>query len=182
MFIGGLQKTTLIDFPGKIAATIFTQGCSFRCSYCHNGELVIPERFQEPLSEEIVFNFLKKRVGLLQGVCITGGEPTLQRDLRSFIARLKNMGFSVKLDTNGSNPTHLEQVIADGNVDYIAMDIKSKLGDYAAITTSTVAAKMAEKSIALIMNSGFDYEFRTTVAQPLHKPSDFEEIGALIKG
>ena len=182
MLIGGLEKTTLVDFPGKVAATIFTQGCSFRCAYCHNPELVIPSQFQAPLTEEMVFDFLQKRVGKLEGICITGGEPTLQHDLRQFITRIKRMGYAVKLDTNGSNPRHLEQILTDGHIDYIAMDIKSHLDAYPALTHTATIPPAIQQSITLIMGSGFDYEFRTTVASPLHTPDDFEQMGKLITG
>lgn len=135
MRIAGLQKTTLVDFPGIVAATVFTPGCSFRCGFCHNPELVLQEQFQgNIIPNEDFFNFLVSRVGKLQGVCITGGEPLLQPDIDSFISHIKALGFKVKLDTNGSFPDRLEKIIKEGDIDYIAMDVKSPLGKYAEIT------------------------------------------------
>jgi len=202
MNIAGIQKLTLVDFPGRVAATVFTRGCSFRCGFCHNPELVVPEEFNPIIDEKILFDFLKTRYGKLTGICITGGEPCLQPDLAEFITHLKALGFDVKLDTNGSFPVSLEQIIKDGDIDYIAMDIKGTLEKYPQIVNhqSPVDTKGIEKlnenwklkndnllsniqrSIKLIMNSGIDYEFRTTVCHPLHEVADFEAIGRLIKG
>jgi len=211
MQIAGLQKTTLVDYPGKVAATVFTRGCSFRCPFCHNPELVLPERFSPLISVEGFFQFLEKRQGKLQGVCITGGEPLLHADAGRFAERIKKLGFLVKLDTNGSFPDRLKELIDSGNLDYIAMDIKSPLSKYAQtaqisnfkyqISNKNPKTKLEQnnleeknkikdkglqsdikKSISLIMNSSIDYEFRTTVCHPLHLPEDFEEIGKLIKG
>jgi len=135
MMLAGLQKTTLVDFPGIVAATVFTRGCSFRCGFCHNPELVIPEQFQGGLiPEEEFFNFLLSRVGKLQGVCITGGEPLLQPDIEQFISHIKALGFKVKLDTNGSFPDRLKKIIKEGDIDYIAMDIKSPIDKYQLVT------------------------------------------------
>lgn len=187
MQIAGIQKTTLVDYPGKVAATIFTRGCSFRCGFCHNPELVIPEQFNPLISEEEILTFLNNRIGKLEAVCITGGEPMIQPDIAEFICKIKEMGFLVKLDTNGSRPTGLELLILSGNIDYIAMDIKSSLEKYA--ITSDYRSREdrnlildIKKSISLIMDSNIDYEFRTTVCHPLHEVEDFEEIGKLIKG
>lgn len=130
MQIAGIQKTTLVDFPGKVAATIFTRGCTFRCGFCHNPELVLPEKFIPLLDENELFDFFQKRAGKLQGVCITGGEPTMQKDLPQFIKKLKDLGYAVKLDSNGSLPDVLEKLIAAGNIDYIAMDIKAAPSKY----------------------------------------------------
>lgn len=207
MQIAGIQKLTLVDFPGRVAATVFTRGCSFRCGFCHNPELVIPEEFNPIIDEKILFEFLKTRYGKLTGICITGGEPCLQPDIAEFITHMKALGFEVKLDTNGSFPASLEQIIKDGDIDYIAMDIKGTLKKYPQISSYQLPItnkgidnlkieKLNEnwklkndnllsniqKSIELIMNSGVDYEFRTTVCHPLHAVSDFEEIGAMIKG
>lgn len=186
MYIAGLQKMTLIDFPGKVAATVFTRGCPFRCSFCHNPELVLPIFFdkQSLITEEELFKFLETRYGKLEGICITGGEPLMQKDIEQFIPHLKALGFSVKLDTNGYYPTKLERLIKKGDLDYIAMDIKNSLVKYA----QTIGAKTKElekkikESITLIMNSGIPYEFRTTAAKPLHSARDFEGIGELING
>jgi len=182
MQIGGLQKTTLVDFPGKVAATVFTRGCSFHCPFCHNPELVIPEKFSGILFDEgELLKFLKKRFGKLEGVCITGGEPTIQPDLLSFIAKLKGLGYAIKLDTNGWDPGTLKKIIDSGKVDYIAMDIKAPLAKYALATGTQVNKEDIKKSISFIMHSGLDYEFRTTVCHPIHEIEDFKEIGRLIK-
>jgi pyruvate formate lyase activating enzyme len=134
MKIGGLQKFSLLDYPGKISAVVFTQGCNFRCPYCHNPELVDPERFQECIPEDEIFAFLETRRGKLEAVTVTGGEPTIQNGLSSFVRRIKDMGFMVKLDTNGSRPEVLEELIRHKLIDYIAMDIKAPLEKYEAVT------------------------------------------------
>jgi pyruvate formate lyase activating enzyme len=131
MQIAGIQKLTLVDFPGRVAATVFTRGCSFRCGFCHNPELVIPKQFIPLLDEQKLFDFLETRYGKLTGICITGGEPLLQNDIEQFISHLKAIGFDVKLDTNGSFPEKLERIIKTGDIDYIAMDIKNSLSKYA---------------------------------------------------
>lgn len=254
MQIAGIQKTTLVDYPGKVAATVFARGCYFRCGFCHNPELVLPEKYNPLIPEDEILSFLKTRVGKLEAVCITGGEPTIQPDILPFIRKVKELGFLVKLDTNGSRPDRLGEIISDRSVDYIAMDIKSPLDKYPLATgvkmarhsgltlchserseeshhlarhsglpprlaegetgdpesSSTLMSFRAEsrnliqdlvkdpsasvgmtnekllddirQSIKMIMNSGIDYEFRTTVCHPLHEVSDFEEIGKLIKG
>lgn len=189
MNIAGIQKITLVDFPGHVAATIFTQGCNFRCGFCHNPELVLPEKYNALLDNDQIFDFLESRYGKLNGVCITGGEPCLQKDIDKFISHMKALGFDVKLDTNGSFPDKLEKIIQDGDVDYIAMDIKSLLNKYSKTTNSSHSevqaknlAERTQKSISLIMDSGIDYEFRTTVCHPLHEVKDFEKIGEMIKG
>ncbi len=183
MKIGGLQRTTLVDYPGKVAATVFTQGCNFRCPYCHNPELVLPERFEAPLPTEDFFSFLASRQGKLDAVCITGGEPTVQPDLASFIARIKELGFLVKLDSNGSRPDLLAKILAGGNVDYVAMDVKAPLEKYSEVAgISPFLVKQIEKSITVIMESGVDYEFRTTVMHPLLDVNDIEIIGGSIRG
>jgi len=182
MQIAGIQKTTLVDYPGKIAATVFTRGCSFRCPFCHNPELVVPEKFLPLISEDEILDFLESRIGKLQAVCITGGEPTLQKDLPEFIHKLKEMDYLVKLDSNGWNPEILEKNIKSEEIDYIAMDIKSSLEKYSLTTGTKVNIENIQKSIKLIMESGIDYEFRTTVCHPLHEVADFEKIGEMISG
>jgi pyruvate formate lyase activating enzyme len=182
MQIAGIQKFTLVDFPGKIAATVFTRGCSFRCGFCHNPELVLPEEFIPLMDEEEIMKFFEKRVGQLQAVCITGGEPTLQADIIPFIQKMKKLGYAIKLDSNGSFPTVLEKIIQTGLIDYIAMDIKASPEKYSLVTNTGIKVSDVKKSIKLIMESGIDYEFRTTVCHLLHKVSDFEEMGELIKG
>lgn len=175
MIIGGLQKTSLLDFPEKIAAIVFTMGCNFRCGYCHNPELINGEA-----KIEEVFEFLKTRQGKLDGVVITGGEPCLQKDLPEFIKQVKELGFAVKLDTNGSFPEMLEKVLPD--LDYVAMDIKAPLEKYSQIVNVDVDTLKILKSIEVLKNGGVDYEFRTTVVKSQLSFEDFEKIGQLIQG
>ncbi len=175
---------TLVDFPGRVASTVFTRGCSFRCGFCHNPELVLPEKFNPLLDEDQFFRFLESRLGKIQGVCITGGEPTIQVDIQKFISHIKALGFDVKLDSNGSKPEVLASIIEDKDLDYIAMDVKSPFKNYKDVSgyPEDGIEKNIKKSIKLIMNSGIDYEFRTTVMKPYLEPKDFEEIGKSIKG
>lgn len=177
-----LQKTSFIDYPGRISAIIFTQGCNFRCPYCHNPELVIPERYCETIRLEDVFSYLEKRRGKLDAVVITGGEPTLQTKLIPFMQRIKTMGFLVKLDTNGSRPQVMREAIAKGLPDYIAMDIKAPLDKYASVAGSLVNITDIKDSIDLIMKSGISYEFRTTLVGSLLEADDVMSIGRMIKG
>ena len=162
MRIGGLQKFSFIDFPNKTAAIVFTQGCNFKCSYCHNPELVYPDMYQVPMPEEQVLAFLENRRNQLDAVVITGGEPTLQPDLIDFIKKVKAMGFLVKLDSNGSNPEVLEQIINQKLVDFIAMDIKAPFDKYDLVCCVPVNIDNIKRSIELIKNSGIDFLFRTT--------------------
>jgi len=182
MMIGGWQKFSLIDYPGKISAVIFTQGCRFRCPFCHNPELVVPEKFTEPISDEEVLNFLDSRKNRLDGVVISGGEPTMQPDLVDFVSQLKKMGFLVKLDTNGSFPDALESLIDKKLIDYVAMDIKSPLHKYSFHTNSDINEEQIKKSIELVKNSGLDYEFRTTVVKEQLSPEDLFAIGQTLSG
>lgn len=177
MHIGGIQKFSLLDYPDKISAIVFTQGCNFRCGYCHNPELLV---IKEKPDNSGFFEFLKNRKGKLDGVVITGGEPCLQADLHDFIKQIRKMGFCVKLDTNGSMPDAFKQVIFD--VDYVAMDIKAPVEKYGEITKVNVNLDKIKESIKLIMESGVDYEFRTTVIKSQLNLKDFENIGKLIKG
>jgi len=183
MILGGYQKLTLIDYPGKIATTVFTVGCSFRCPFCHNPELVDSRQFtvQGDLEKEF-FSFLKKRKGKIEGVCITGGEPTIQPNLLGFIKKIKKRGFLVKLDSNGTRPDVLKKVFDAKLVDFVAMDIKNQLKRYDATTGVKGDAERIKLSVQLIMNSGVPYEFRTTVVPGLHSEKDFEEIAKWIKG
>jgi pyruvate formate lyase activating enzyme len=182
MILGGFQKLTLLDYPGKLAATVFTVGCSFRCPFCHNPELVDLRLAHNEESEKDFFEFLKKRVGKLEGVCITGGEPTIQPDIIDFIKKIKNLGFLVKLDSNGTRPDVLKKIIDAKLVDFIAMDIKSSLENYDMATGSKVDKDRIRLSVNMIMHSKIPYEFRTTVVPGLHTENDFVEIAKWISG
>ena len=184
MRIGGLEKLSLIDYPAKIAATIFTAGCNFRCGYCHNGELVdLTEAKKHPnISEKNVFDFLNSRQGLLDGVCLTGGEPTSHSDLPSFIKKIKQLGFLVKLDTNGSNPEMLKKLLEENLLDFMAMDIKASREKYPETTGPTINLDNIQKSVSLIKESGLNYEFRTTIFPPLIDEKELKKIGQWIEG
>ena len=179
MLIAGLQKLTLLDFPGKTACTLFTPGCNFRCPFCHNA-LLVTDKVNDFVTEESFFSFLAKRRGILDGVCITGGEPTLQKDLIPFIEKIREAGFLVKLDTNGYKPSVLKEIIEKKLVDYIAMDIKAAPSAYAVATgIEDLDFSLILNSIELIEKSGIEHEFRTTVTKELHTAEAFEEILAL---
>lgn len=182
MKIGGFQEFSLIDYPGKLCAIVFTQGCNFRCPYCHNPELVDPERFTKPVSEDYIFSFLEKRKDKLDAVEITGGEPTLHRDLADFIAKIKSMGFLIKLDSNGTNPEVVETLIKNNMVDYLAMDVKAPLEKYGQAVGAEVDTKKIKKSIELIKRSGLEHEFRTTIVRGHLSPEDIVQIGKLLEG
>jgi len=182
MVIGGLQKVSLIDFPGKVAAVIFTRGCNFRCPYCHNPELVDPDRYVSPLDEESVLLFLQSRVDRIQGVVISGGEPTIHEDLADFARRVRSLGYAVKLDTNGSSPRVLEELLADHLVDYIALDVKAPPDRYAEIARAQVDAESIRRSIRLLIRSRVPHEIRTTYAEPLLCPADLSEIAKEVHG
>lgn len=184
MILGGLQKLTLIDYPGKIAATVFTVGCNFRCPFCHNPELVIvsAELERGSLSEDDFFEFLKKRKGKLEGVCVTGGEPTIQAGLLVFLRKIKELGFLVKLDSNGTNPAVLEKAFSQKLVDFVAMDIKNCLENYKKTCGANVDLEKISASVELIRNSKIPYEFRTTVVPGIHTVKDFELIGKWLDG
>ena len=175
---------TLIDYPGKIAATVFTVGCNFRCPFCHNPELVLSNWMggRGSVSEEEFFDFLEKRQGKLNGICITGGEPTIQKDIVEFIEKIKSLGYAVKLDSNGTRPDVLKKVIDKKIVDYIAMDIKNSLENYEKACGTKVDQDRIDLSVGLIRNSGTHYEFRTTVVPGIHEYSDFEKIGKWLEG
>lgn len=180
--IGGFQKLTLLDYPRKTACTVFTCGCNFRCPFCHNA-LLVTKKVQEQICAQEVFAHLEKRKGVLDGVCITGGEPLLQNGLFEFVQKIKSMGYLVKLDTNGSLYTRLEVLIKSGLVDYVAMDIKNSPEKYAfTCGLNDIDFESIEKSKNLIMQSGVDYEFRTTAVSQFHTPDDFEKIGEFISG
>ena len=182
MIIKGLQKTTLLDFPGKVACTVFTGGCNFRCPFCHNASLVLRPNDTGEIDVEEFFEFLRKRKGILDGVCITGGEPLLQKDIVPFLERIHSMGFAIKIDTNGSFPQKLSEIIDKGLVDHIAMDIKNAPEKYALTAGTKALPDGVTQSIHLIMNSGVSYEFRTTVVKGLHDEKDIESIAKLIHG
>lgn len=177
MNIAGLQKMTLLDFPGKVACTVFLNGCNYRCPFCHNAELL--DGNMEPLmSGEEFLSFLKKRQGLLDGVCISGGEPTLAAGLKELMARIKAMGFAVKLDTNGSRPAVLKELVEAGLVDYVAMDIKNCPARYAETCgLQKVDLAAIEESVRFLMGGKVDFEFRTTVVREFHTPQDLVALG-----
>ncbi len=193
MIIGGLQKLTLIDYPGKLAATVFFTGCNFRCPWCYSSELVLPEKIKEQfypvrknfsngarIPEKELFSFLKERQGLLEGIVICGGEPTINRGLPKFIKKVKELGYAVKLDTNGSNPKILKKLIKNELVDYIAMDLKLPKEKYSKILK--VDVNNIEKSVEILKKNKIDYEFRTTVVQTILDKKDFLKIAKWIGG
>ena len=183
MHIHGFAKLTLLDYPGKIAATVFTGGCNFRCPFCHNAVLVLDPNAQPRIDENEILKELESRKNKLEGVCITGGEPTLCRDLPEFIARIREIGLLVKLDSNGTDPDMLEELINSRLIDFVAMDIKSSPEGYPKATgLKDISMDNIFRSTDLLMQSGIDYEFRTTVVDGIHTPDDFKKIGVWIKG
>ncbi len=202
MKILGLQKLTLLDYPGHIAAIVFTGGCNFRCPFCQNSSLVLSPEAEPEISEEDFFRFLRKRRGLLDGICVTGGEPTLHADLPEFLASVKSAGYLVKLDTNGTNPAMLRTLLADGLLDYAAMDVKAGSANYARVCGLSQAASAGQSqdrepagpehferlfqsvrlSAELLFGSDIEYEFRTTAVKGLHTRQDFEEIASWLAG
>ena len=183
MFIAGLQKLTLLDFPGKVACTVFTAGCNLRCPFCHNSELVLPERNPPRMAGEELLRFLSRRQGVLEGVCITGGEPLLQRELPQLLRSIKDLGFAVKLDTNGTFPAMLKELVADGLVDYVAMDIKNspaRYGETVGIPNFDLSG--VKESVDFLLSGAVEYEFRTTVCQQFHDEACFEDIGRWLTG
>lgn len=210
MVIGGLQKFSLLDYPGKISAIIFTQGCNFRCHFCYNPLLVGPKvsdniedkelspekkekdhtssdssynsQHFEQIKEDDLFRFLENRAGKLDAVVVTGGEPTLHKDIRAFIAKIKKMGFLIKLDTNGTDPDKLKELIDKKLINYIAMDVKAGLDNYQKVVDVEIDFKKIEKSVKIIIASGLPYEFRTTVVPDLVGLEDIKKIGKMIKG
>ena len=183
MVIHGIQKLTLVDYPGHPAAILFTGDCNFRCPFCQNAPLVLSSSSEPVIADEEIFSFLTKRKGMLEGVVVTGGEPTLQRDLIPFLGRLKTLGYLVKLDTNGYRPDVLEKAMESGYVDYVAMDIKTSLDEYPVVAgIKNLDVSRIERSVELLKSGTVDYEFRTTVVEPLHHKENFEKIGELLKG
>lgn len=185
MIIGGFQKLTLIDYPGKIATTVFTVGCNFRCPFCHNPELVVETQnftsLRDGMEKEFL-DFLKKRKDKLEGVCITGGEPTIQPDLIDFIKKIKKLGFLVKLDTNGMRPDVLKKLLDQKLIDFVAMDIKNSLERYNETNGAKTDLDRIKLSVEMIMNGRIPYEFRTTVVPGIHKRGDFKKIAKWLKG
>ena len=180
MQIAGFQKTTLLDYPGYLACTVFTPGCNMRCPFCHNADLFAPD-FSS--SEEEVLAHLKKRAGILEGVCVTGGEPTLQKDLPEFLAKVKALGYRVKLDTNGTHPAMLKRIAEEGLADYAAVDIKTSPERYPVVCgRADVDMDAVRETVSFLLSGGLPFEFRTTVVHELHRPEDFEAIAAWVEG
>ncbi len=188
MQIKGFNKTTLLDYPGHLASTIFLGTCDFRCPFCHNASLVISPQMQPCIPTDEILSTLQKRKNILEGVCISGGEPTLQNELPHFIEQIKSLGLKVKLDTNGNNPSMIQELLNLNYIDYIAMDIKNSKDNYLKTIGRTSSSDCfnildnIENSIDLIQSSEIDYEFRTTVVKELHSERDFIEIGKWIRG
>lgn len=182
MKIGGLQKLSLVDYPRHTAVAMFTIGCNMRCGYCHNPELVLPERYADAIPEEDILLFLESRVGRVEGVVISGGEPTMHGDLPDFIRRVKKLGFLVKLDTNGTNPAMVRELFSEHLLDFVAMDIKASMTRYQEVVARPVDIDAIQETIQLIKTSGVDHEFRTTLVKSQVSPEDLDEIGKLVKG
>ena len=181
MRLGGLQKMTLLDFPGRVACTVFTVGCNFRCPFCHNSSLVVSPEVPE-LSQDDFFAFLRKRQGLLDGVAVTGGEPLLHGDMPELLEKIRALGYAVKLDTNGAFPDRLKQILDAGLVDYVAMDVKNSREKYELTAGVSGILPAVERSVDLLMKGKTPFEFRTTLVDELHEPEDFEAIGRWIAG
>ena len=184
MQIGGLQKLTLIDYPGRLAATVFLCGCNFRCPFCYSSEIVLPEKIkiQPKIAEKVFFDFLKERKRLLEGVVICGGEPTLNKDLSNFVKQIKKFGYLVKLDTNGSNPKMLKDLIKESLIDYVAMDIKGPKERYGEFVGGKNDIKKIQESINILRENKVDSEFRSTIVPALHKREDVLEMAKWISG
>ena len=183
MIINGFQKLTLLDYPGRVACTIFTAGCNMRCPFCHNASLVTHIDSENTFSVDEVLDYLKKRQGILEGVCITGGEPLLQPDIKEFIAEIKKLGYSVKLDTNGTFPEKLKELVNEGLVDYVAMDIKNNKAKYKETAgINNLDLSKIEESVDFLINSNIDFEFRTTIVNEFHTVEDIQDIVVWIKG
>lgn len=182
MEIAGLQKMTLLDYPGRIACTVFLAGCNLRCPFCHNAALVLPDRICQTMTDTDLLAFLQSRKRKLDGVCITGGEPTLHPELPHLIRAIRELGFQVKLDTNGTHPQVLRELLQSGLLDYVAMDIKNAPGKYYETCGNRDVLRQVQESAALLMEGRVDYEFRTTAFHPFHTPDDMVEIGQWLQG
>lgn len=183
MKINGFQKLTLLDFPEKVACIVFTAGCNFRCPFCHNASLVTHIDNSNQINEEEILEYLKKRKGIIEGVCITGGEPLLQPDLEDFVIKVKDLGLAVKLDTNGSSPEKLISLVEKGLLDYVAMDIKNSKEKYSLTAgVETLNIENIEKSVEFLLQNHIPYEFRTTLVKDLHTPQDIVSIATWISG
>jgi pyruvate formate lyase activating enzyme len=180
--IKGLEKSSLIDYPGKVSAVVFLGGCNFRCPFCHNRDLVLEPDKTESIPEGELFGFLKERKRWLDGVVITGGEPTIHKELPELLAKIKGLGYPVKLDTNGTNPDMLRELIRNGLVDYVAMDVKGTLGKYGKSSGVEADTGKIQESIRMIIGSGVEHEFRSTVLPALHSREDVEEMARMVKG
>lgn len=183
MILCGYEKFSMVDFDGKIACTVFTGGCNFRCPFCHNAPLVVGDVKSQQIDENEVFDYLQKRKGLVDAVCVTGGEPTLQPDLCDFLAKVRSMGYATKLDTNGLRPDVLKAVLDDKLVDYVAMDVKNSPEKYAqTVGVQNVDMGKILSSIQLLKDSGIDFEFRTTLIKEFHTADDVQKIAYLVSG
>ncbi len=182
MKIGGVQKVSLVDYPGYVAAALFTIGCNMRCGYCHNPELVLPERYAPTIPTSEILAFLAARMGRLEGVVISGGEPTMHDDLPRFIRQVRALGYRVKLDTNGTHPDMLGALYHDGLLDFVAMDVKAPLEKYQQVVARPIDTTAIMRSIRLIQDSGIDHEFRTTVVKSQLSAADIDTIGQLVAG
>ena len=183
MLISGLQKLTLLDYPGHVACTVFTGGCNFRCPFCHNASLVLPEQLAQDTDEQQVLSFIEKRVGVLDGVAVTGGEPLLHKDIGSFLSRVKALGYKIKLDTNGSFPQLLSELVSSGLVDRVAMDIKNAPALYPqTVGLESLDMEAVERSKNFLLEGRVDYEFRTTVVKGLHTAESLAEAARWISG
>ena len=183
MHFCGMNKTTLLDYPGHVAATLFTGGCNMRCPFCQNSTLVLAPQNQPEISEQEVLAFLRRRQGILEGVCITGGEPTLHPNLKNFIRRVRELGYLIKLDTNGYRPQFLRQLLEERLLDYVAMDIKASKEHYGiACGLPELELHRIEESVELLKASSIPYEFRTTVVKGIHSPEEFTAIGQWLQG
>ena len=183
MIFNGFQKMTLLDFPGRVAATLFLGGCNLRCPFCHNASLVLDAKSREEYEDTEILSYLEKRRGLLDGVCVTGGEPLLRYELPDFLRRVRALGYAVKLDTNGTMPDRLEALLREGLVDYVAMDVKNALSRYGeTVGIPDFDVTPIERSIDLLLSGAVDYEFRTTVAKELHRAEDIAALAKRIRG